>query len=186
MDPKDLEFEETLADSELLLKNTARSMDEDAEFTLESILAEYGSGTPAAPEPEEKASEPPAEEKQSAKVVPLPKKAEAAKKTVDETADETARIPVIPFPGAKKAEEPVEAEPEETPEEEPPQDDEPKYMSLQDILAQTVQEALSEREDTIIEEEPPRRGLFSRRKMRDTEQLYDDAEEEEDEEEEDA
>ena len=57
-------------------------------------------------------------------------------------------------------------------------------MSLQDILAQTVQEALSEREDTIIEEEPPRRGLFSRRKMRDTEQLYDVAEEEEDEEEE--
>ena len=49
MDPKDLEFEETLADSELLLKNTARSMDEYAEFTLESILAEYGSGTPAAP-----------------------------------------------------------------------------------------------------------------------------------------
>ena len=48
MDPKDLEFGETLADSELLLKNTARSMDEDAEFTLESILAEYGSGTPAA------------------------------------------------------------------------------------------------------------------------------------------
>ena len=184
MDPKDLEFEETLADSELLLKNTARSMDEDAEFTLESILAEYGSGTPAEPEPEEKEPEPPAEKKPPAKVVPLPKKAEAAKKTVDETADETARIPVIPFPGAKKAEEPVEAEPEETPEEEPAQDDEPKSMSLQDILAQTVQEALSEREDTIIEEEPPRRGLFSRRKMRDTEQLYDDAEEEEDEEEE--
>lgn len=188
MDPKDLEFEETLADSELLLKNTARSMDEDAEFTLESILAEYGSGTPAAPEPEEKEPEPPAEKKPPAKVVPLPKKAEAAKKTVDETADETARIPVIPFPGAKKAEEPIEAEPEEKTdaetEEEPPQDDEPKSMSLQDILAQTVQEALSEREDTIIEEEPPRRGLFSRRKMRDTEQLYDDAEEEEDEEEE--
>lgn len=188
MDPKDLEFEETLADSELLLKNTARSMDEDAEFTLESILAEYGSGTPAAPEPEEKEPEPPAEKKPPAKVVPLPKKAEAAKKTVDETADETACIPVIPFPGAKKAEEPIEAKPEEKTdaetEEEPPQDDEPKSMSLQDILAQTVQEALSEREDTIIEEEPPRRGLFSRRKMRDTEQLYDDAEEEEDEEEE--
>ena len=72
MDPKDLEFEETLADSELLLKNTARSMDEDAEFTLESILAEYGSGTPAAPEPEEKEPEPPAEKKPPAKVVPQP------------------------------------------------------------------------------------------------------------------
>ena len=184
MDPKDLEFEETLADSELLLKNTARSMDEDAEFTLESILAEYGSGTSAAPEPEEKEPEPPAEKKPPAKVVPLPKKAETAKKPVDETADETVRLPVIPFPGAKKAEEPIEAEPEEAPEEEPAQDDEPKSMSLQDILAQTVQEALSEREDTVIEEEPPRRGLFSRRKMRDTEQLYDDAEEEEEEEEE--
>lgn len=80
MDPKDLEFEETLADSELLLKNTARSMDEYAEFTLESILAEYGSGTPAAPEPEEKEPEPPAEKKPPAKVVPLPEKAEAAKK----------------------------------------------------------------------------------------------------------
>ena len=49
----------------------------------------------------------------------------------------------------------IEAEPEEETdaetEEEPPQDDEPKTMSLQDILAQTVQEALSEREDTIIE-----------------------------------
>ena len=184
MDPKDLEFEETLADSELLLKNTARSMDEDAEFTLESILAEYGSGTSAAPEPEEKEPEPPAEKKPPAKVVPLPKKAETAKKPVDETADKTVRLPVIPFPGAKKAEEPIEAEPEAAPEEEPAQDDEPKSMSLQDILAQTVQEALSEREDTVIEEEPPRRGLFSRRKMRDTEQLYDDAEEEENEEEE--
>ena len=182
MDPKDLEFEETLADSELLLKNTARSMDEDAEFTLESILAEYGSGTPAVPEPEETGPEPPVE-KPPAKVVPLPQKAETATKVVDETADESVRRPVIPFPGAKKAEAPVEAEPEEAPEEEPVQDDEPRSMSLQDILTRTVQEALSEREDTVIEEEPPRRGLFSRRRMRDTEQLYDDAEEEEEDEE---
>ena len=185
MDPKDLEFEETLADSELLLKNTARSMDEDAEFTLESILAEYGSGASAAPKPEETAPEPPAEKKPTAKTVPLPKKAETAKKAVDETADEPVRGPVIPFPGAKKAEEPTEPEEktEAESEEEPVQDDGPKSMSLQDILAQTVQEALSEREDTVIEEEPPRRGLFSRRKMRDTEQLYDDAEEEEEDEE---
>ena len=102
MDPKDLEFEETLADSELLLKNTARSMDEYAEFTLESILAEYGSGTPAAPEPEEKRTRAAGGKDRRQRSSPLPKKAEAAKKTVDETADETARIPVIPFPGAKK------------------------------------------------------------------------------------
>ena len=40
--PKTLNLKRTLADSELLLKNTARSMDDDAEYTLESILAEYG------------------------------------------------------------------------------------------------------------------------------------------------
>ena len=176
MDPKDLEFEETLADSELLLKNTARSMDENAEFTLESILAEYGSGTGAASEPEETPALP-AEEKKAANAAPLPKKAETARGDTDET----VRLPVIPFPGAKKAGESVEPEAEKAEEsaEPPAPDDAPKAMSLQDILAQTVQEALSEREDTIIEEEPPRRGLFSRRRMRDTEQLYDDPEEEE-------
>ena len=57
-------------------------------------------------------------------------------------------------------------------------------MSLQDILAQTVQEALSEREDTIIEGGAAAPRFVLRRKMRDTEQLYDDAEEEEDEKEE--
>lgn len=47
-----------------------------------------------------------------------------------------------------------------------------KPVSLQDILAQTVQEALAEREEEVIlEEKPKRRGLFSRKKMRDTEQL---------------
>lgn len=178
MDPKDLEFEETLADSELLLKNTARSMDENAEFTLESILAEYGSGASAASEPEETPALP-AEEKKAANAAPLPKKAETAR----EDTDETVRLPVIPFPGAQKAGVPVKPEEKKAEESAGPSapDDAPKAMSLQDILAQTVQEALSEREDTIIEEEPPRRGLFSRRRMRDTEQLYDDPEEEEDE-----
>ena len=103
MDPKDLEFEETLADSELLLKNTARSMDEDAEFTLESILAEYGSGTPAAPEPEEKANRAAGgKENRRQRSSLCRKKAEAAKKAVDDTADRTARIPVIPSPVRKR------------------------------------------------------------------------------------
>ena len=176
MDPKDLEFEETLADSELLLKNTARSMDEDAEFSLESILAEYGSGTPAPEEAE--ASEPqPVKRAPAAEAAPPQKKAEAAERH----ADSAVRSAVIPFPGMKTAEAPAPEDPAPQDGGEA-QDDAPKAMSLQDILAQTVQEALAEREDTIIEEEPPRRGLFSRRKMRDTEQLYDDAEEEEEEE----
>ena len=176
MDPKDLEFEETLADSELLLKNTARSMDEDAEFSLESILAEYGSGTPA-PEEAEAPEPQPVKKAPAAEAAPPQKKAEAAERH----ADSAVRSAVIPFPGMKTAEAPAPEDPAPQDGGEA-QDDAPKAMSLQDILAQTVQEALAEREDTIIEEEPPRRGLFSRRKMRDTEQLYDDAEEEEEEE----
>ena len=176
MDPKDLEFEETLADSELLLKNTARSMDEDAEFSLESILAEYGSGTPA-PEEAEAPEPQPVKKAPAAEAAPPQKKAEAAERY----ADSAVRSAVIPFPGMKTAEAPAPEDPAPQDGGEA-QDDAPKAMSLQDILAQTVQEALAEREDTIIEEEPPRRGLFSRRKMRDTEQLYDDAEEEEEEE----
>ena len=175
MDPKDLEFEETLADSELLLKNTARSMDEDAEFSLESILAEYGSGTPA-PEKAEAPAPQPVKKAPAAEAASPQKKAEAAERH----ADSAVRSAVIPFPGMKTAEAPAPEDPAPQDGGEA-QDDAPKAMSLQDILAQTVQEALAEREDTIIEEEPPRRGLFSRRKMRDTEQLYDDAEEEEEE-----
>ena len=177
MDQKDLDFEQDLIDSELLLKNTARSMDDDAEYTLESILAEYGGdGASAAPESA------PAQEKAPAD-------------------DPPARGTVIPFPGAQRAEDEdtdeagedvsgetgAETEAGEEPEANAPFDPS-KPVSLQDILAQTVQEALAEREEEVILEEPPkRRSLFSRKKMRDTEQLYasEDEEEEDDEEDED-
>ena len=139
MEQKDLEFEQTLSESEALLKNTARSMDDDAEFSLESILAEYGEETgkgAAAPSP---AAEPPRETE-----------------------------PSSPLVGTEPA--------EDVPEESSAGDEVPNAMSLEDVLRQTVQNALDEREDVILEE-PPRRGLFSRRKMKDTEQLYDDPEE---------
>lgn len=187
MDQKDLDFEQDLIDSELLLKNTARSMDDDAEYTLESILAEYGedaSSTAGADKEPKGADEPP-----------------AAAQAVEKAATSAAHRTVIPFPGAKKTEGADEApdEPDgpaaiaeaaesgDTPEAEtePPANepfDPNKPLTLQDVLAQTVQEALAEREEEVIlEEKPKRRGLFSRRKMRDTEQLYADEEVDEDE-----
>ena len=42
MDEKDLEFEKTLDDSKMLLDDASRVADEDYEFTLESILEEFG------------------------------------------------------------------------------------------------------------------------------------------------
>ena len=179
MDQKDLDFEQDLIDSELLLKNTARSMDDDAEYTLESILAEYGGDVSSA----------------------APKSAPASAQKEAPADDPPARGTVIPFPGAKRAEDEDtdeagedmsgEAGAEAKADEDKPEANEPfdptKPVSLQDILAQTVQEALAEREEEVIlEEKPKRRGLFSRRKMRDTEQLYiseDEEEEEEDDEE---
>ena len=53
---KDQEFEQTLAESELLLRGAARSASDDADLTLESILAEFGSredGAEATAEPED-------------------------------------------------------------------------------------------------------------------------------------
>ena len=90
MDQKDLDFEQDLIDSELLLNNTARSMDDDAEYTLESILAEYGedaSSAAGADKEPKGADEPPAA-------------AQAAEKAATSAAHRT----VIPFPGAKKTE----------------------------------------------------------------------------------
>ena len=74
MDQWDLELEKTLAEAEALLASTARSMDEDAELSLESILAEFG-GDAAPHEQVEKEPTPPpmledAEEDISAPLVP--------------------------------------------------------------------------------------------------------------------
>ena len=130
MDHWDLEFEQTLAESEALLKNTARSLDEDADYSLDSILAEFG-GSPA--EPAETAPEP-------------------GEQTLLEDAQEDAPSP---SDGADAEE------------------DSPAGMSLQDVLAQTVQTVLNEQEhEPVIAGQPPRRGLFSRKKLQETEELY--------------
>lgn len=133
---KEWEFEQTLAESEFLLRDAARSASDEADLTLESILAEFGSAVSdegMSTEPE--GIEPPA---------PCP--------------------PVQVDDGAK------------APHDEPK--DEPDTVSLQDVLESTVQSVL----DEGSAEEPPellpprRRWLFSRKKMRDTEQLYAPAE----------
>lgn len=135
---KEWEFEQTLAESEFLLRDAARSASDEADLTLESILAEFGSAASdegMSTEPE--GIEPPA---------PCP--------------------PVQVDDGAK------------APHDEPK--DEPDTVSLQDVLESTVQSVL----DEGSAEEPPellpprRRWLFSRKKMRDTEQLYAPAEQE--------
>ncbi len=145
---KDQEFEQTLAESELLLRGAARSASDDADLTLESILAEFGSredGAEAAAEPEDVG-------------LPEPRPAVRIGKTAAPAAE-----PPKPQPSAP---------PEEPSAAEPAQD----TVSLQEVLESTVQSVLDEEEAGESVELLPlkRRGLFSRRRLRDTEQLYSD------------
>ena len=143
---KDQEFEQTLAESEFLLRGAARSASDDADLTLESILAEFGSredGAEAAAEPED---------------VGLPEPWPAV------------RIGKTAAPAAEPPEPQPSAPPEEPSAAEPAQD----TVSLQEVLESTVQSVLDEGEaGEPVELLPPkRRGLFSRRRLRDTARLY--------------
>ena len=144
---KDQEFEQTLAESEFLLRGAARSASDDADLTLESILAEFGSredGAEAAAELEDVG-------------VPEPRPA--------------VRIGKTAAPAAEPPEPQPSAPPEEASSATPAQD----TVSLQEVLESTVQSVLDEEAEEPIELLPPkRRGLFSRRRLRDTERLYSD------------
>ena len=130
MDHWDLELEKTLADAEALLASTARSLDEDAELSLESILAEFG-GDDAPREQTKKELTPP---------------------PMLEDADDIS-APLVPTDDNASA-----------------------GVTLRDVLEQTVQTVMSEQKNEPILEPPARRGLFSRRRMQETEQLYEQAE----------
>ena len=144
---KDQEFEQTLAESEFLLRGAARSASDDADLTLESILAEFGSredGAEAAAELEDVG-------------VPEPRPA--------------VRIGKTAAPAAEPPEPQPSAPPDEASSTTPAQD----TVSLQEVLESTVQSVLDEEAEEPIELLPPkRRGLFSRRRLRDTERLYSD------------
>ena len=147
---KDWEFEQTLSESEWLLRDAARSASDDEELTLESILAEYGSGPSSGPEdPPSVDPQPSPETPHDALIAPAPKEEPDGK--ADGTPSDSAVSSAAP------------AEP-----------DAPN-VSLQEVLENTVQSVLSEGVDAPEETPellPPRRWLFSRRRMRDTEQLY--------------
>ena len=145
MDEKDLEFEKTLDDSKMLLEDASRVADEDYEFTLEGILAEFGgSNAPKVPEVD---LAPP----QPAVTMPLPElPVEDDEDVPEEKAGDEAIEDIVPAL------------------------DTPQSYSLQQVLERTVQEVLDEQKTEPVLDEPPRRGLFSRKKAVETEELYAD------------
>ena len=143
----DLDFEKTLDDSKLLLDDASRVADEDYEFTLEGILAEFSGKPQQTPD-------------------------------IDLSPPKPAVSVTVPLPDLP--EEDDEEEPEADEDEAPMDDivpalDTPQSYSLQQVLERTVQEVLDEQKDEPVLDEAPRRGLFSRWKRVETEELYETA-----------
>ena len=151
----------------------------DEEYTLEEILAEYGSSRqqkileevereaepetvsepalpaePAAPA----AEEPPAAERKPA-AEPKPARMLWARRMAHAESEREAELP----------EEPEESdEPENEPEDEP---EESRLLSLEELVGTTVGAVMEEHREPLLK---PKRGLFSRkRQQEDTEQFYD-------------
>lgn len=148
-----LPFEQTLDDSKLMLEGASRVADEDYEFTLEGILAEFGTQADGSPAPQA-----------------APEGAEPLRPALTVT---------MPLPDIVPEEEELEDEEDDG---EPENDggalgdiipnvEAPQSVTLQEILAKTVQDVLDEQKNEPVLEEPTRFGLFSRKK-RETEELY--------------
>ncbi|MBE7008571.1 MAG: hypothetical protein E7422_05435 [Ruminococcaceae bacterium] len=144
MDQKDLDFEKTLDDSKMLLDGASRVADEDYEFTLEGILAEFGG---KAPEGVSADAAPPAPA--VCVTSPLPDITPEAEE--DEEEDEEDASPITDVV---------------------PSIDTPQNFTLQEVLSRTVQDVLDEQKKEPVLEETTRRGLFSRKKIVETEDLY--------------
>lgn len=140
----DITAEQTLDDSEMLLNDASRVADEAYEYTLESILAEFGG--------ENGKQKTPAAEDGPKPIVPM-----------------AATLPEL-----TDGEEDYGGEDEENPIEDiVPSVDTPQSLTLQEVLARTVQDVLDEqRKEPVLEELPARRGMFTRRKLTETEDLY--------------
>ena len=139
MQDRELDFEKTLDDSKLLLDDAARAAGEDYEFTLESILAEFGGSD--ARDAERAAAEP------AAVTAPLPELPEDDEDG-PEPLEDNALDGIVPAL------------------------DTPQSYSLQQVLERTVQSVLDEQRTEPVLEAPRRRGLFSRKKLAETEELY--------------
>ena len=148
MSPKDqhtTEYDSLTADT---------SVPAAGDFSLEDILAEFGGSRKQniLREADEKIIPPPEEPK------PEPEKK-------DETPKRSRKV--LSFPGAAPAVPAPEPQPEPEPEVLPP---DPRPITLEEVVGSTVDAVMEENREELVQ---PKRGLFSRRKLEETEELYD-------------
>ena len=141
----------------------ARSRAEtEEEFTLEDILAEYGGGRGNKLMRDVEQELNPLEQARPKAEQPLPAtpKHEPAPDPEPEPEPKQKQKPKVKF---KRKEAPP-------PEPEPEFPKEPTPITMKEMVNNTVTAVIEESREPVLE---PRRGLFSRRKMEETEQLYD-------------
>lgn len=145
---------------------TSRTDIQDTEFSLEDILAEYGSSREQKlMEDVERATE------QMSK--PLPLKEEPLSPKEEPPVSER----VADVPPQKELLRELKPEPESEPEPQLELPPSPRPISLEEVVGNTVDAVMEERnEQAGVVLLKPKRSLFSRRKLEETEQLYDSAE----------
>ena len=148
----------------------------EEDYTLEEILAEYGSSRQQKIlEEVEQALQPPEESTSAAEPEsepPAPPK--SAKELWEERmAAEESETEALPEEAAESSDEELpneEAADEELPAEEP---EATHFWSLEELVGSTVGAVMEERQEPLLR---PKRGLFSRKRQEETEQFYDPAE----------
>jgi hypothetical protein len=155
--------DEALNEAKILAEDT--TVPANGEFSLEEILAEYG-------------------ESRAQRLMADIDRAAQEELTDDQTggapepvAPEPSAEPILPEPPkpAQKPEKQPKKEPDRKPElpEELPQDIPlpPKPIPMEKVVERTVSAVLESQEE-LLPDKPRRRGLFSRKRLEDTEQLY--------------
>ena len=146
----------------------------EEEFSLEDILAEYGSSR------EQRLMEDVERAAEQTTAPTAPKQEPSA----EEEAPQQEQLP-IPQPPPEKSSEPAKPSvrkkepPKPAPKSEPELPPAPKPISLEDVVGSTIDAVMEERkeqEGVVLLKPKPKRSLFSRRKLEETEQLYDSGE----------
>lgn len=159
---------------------------EGEEYTLESILAEYGSGAaePVPTESEIRKAEP---EETVKRAAPF-RRAEKKEKKPEDLLGDTQRIPKIDIVEVPLKNDPPPAPPEREPESVPQDNTPPDRVLIRDVMRDTVDQALAQNDDGILPPKVPLKerlqGILPRRRTgkkrvpQDTEQLWEEPEEE--------
>ena len=149
----------------------------DEDYTLEEILAEYGSSrqqkileeveretAPAEPDAQAESAFDQPSNPETTETVPSP-----APKSARTLWEERTAAALRERDSGEPSEE--STEPEETPQtDDGPEPEATRFLSLEELVGTTVGAVMEEHQETLLK---PKRGLFSRKRQEETEQLYD-------------